>query len=187
MVLNCFCVSNDAKLNVFWAHIVKFNCMKVSIVVAIAENGVIGIDNGLPWRLSSDLKNFKKLTSGHTILMGRKTYESIGKPLPKRRNLVISRDPAYIAEGCEVFQSIEVALEAAKADSEVFVIGGAQIYRQVLPKADKIYLTRVKAEVKGDAFFEIENLDQWQVVSTQAFAAGEKDEYDFEVVELLQP
>lgn len=160
--------------------------MHISIVVATAENGVIGIENRLPWRLSSDLKNFKKLTSGHAILMGRKTYESIGKPLPKRRNLVISRDPAYQAEGCEVFQSIEAAIEAAQAqnETEVFVIGGAQIYRQVLPKADKIYLTRVKAAVEGDAFFEIDHLDQWKEVDTQVFAAGEKDEYDFEVVEL---
>lgn len=163
--------------------------MKISIVVAIAENGAIGIENRLPWRLSSDLKNFKKLTSGHAILMGRKTYESIGKPLPKRRNLVISRDPTYSAEGCEVFQSIEAAIEAAQAqaETEVFVIGGAQIYRQILPKADKIYLTKVKATVEGDAFFEIDNLDQWTTVNTQNFAAGEKDEYDFEVIELEAP
>lgn len=163
--------------------------MKISIVVAIAQNGAIGIENRLPWRLSSDLKNFKKLTSGHAILMGRKTYESIGKPLPKRRNLIISRDPAYTAEGCEVFQSIEAAIEAAQAqgETEVFVIGGAQIYRQILPKADKMYLTKVKAEVKGDAFFEIGNLDQWTTINTQTFAAGEKDEYDFEVIELDAP
>lgn len=163
--------------------------MKISIVVAIAQNGAIGIENRLPWRLSSDLKNFKKLTSGHAILMGRKTYESIGKPLPKRRNLIISRDPAYTAEGCEVFQSIEAAIEAAQAqgETEVFVIGGAQIYRQILPKADKMYLTKVKAEVKGDAFFEIGNLDQWTTINTQTFAAGEKDEYDFEVIELEAP
>lgn len=161
--------------------------MKISIVVAIAENGAIGIENRLPWRLSSDLKNFKKLTSGHAILMGRKTYESIGKPLPKRRNLVISRDVAYTAEGCEVFQSIDAAIEAAQAETEVFVIGGAQIYRQILPKADKIYLTKVKAIVEGDAFFEIDNLDRWTTLNTQTFAAGEKDEYDFEVIELEAP
>lgn len=160
--------------------------MKISIVVAIAQNGIIGIENKLPWRLSSDLKHFKRLTSQHAILMGRKTYESIGKPLPQRTNLVVTRNVAYKAEGCEVFQTIGEALDFARrsGESELFVIGGAQIYRQLLPKADKIYLTKVKADVTGDASFEIPNQEAWRIINTQHFAASEKDQYDFDIVEM---
>lgn len=160
--------------------------MKISIVVAIAQNGAIGIENKLPWRLSSDLKHFKRLTSGHAILMGRKTYQSIGKPLPKRTNLVVTRDKNYTAAGCEVFLSIDAALDLAKerGETEIFVIGGAQIYNQVLPKADKIYLTKVKANIEGDAFFEIKNLEEWKVINSQSFEAGEKDQYNFDIVEM---
>ncbi|OJJ19409.1 diacylglycerol kinase [marine bacterium AO1-C] len=160
--------------------------MKISIVVAVAENGVIGKDNQLPWRLSSDLKHFKKLTTGHAVLMGRKTYESIGKPLPKRTNLIITRNEAYQAAGCEVFASIEHALEFAQksGEDEVFVIGGAQIYQQVLPQVNTVYLTKVKAEVVGDAYFDLSLLNQFQTINTESIAVGEKDEYAFDIVEM---
>ncbi|HAS41962.1 MAG TPA: diacylglycerol kinase [Microscillaceae bacterium] len=160
--------------------------MKISIVVAVAENGVIGKNNQLPWRLSSDLKHFKKLTTGHAVLMGRKTYESIGRPLPKRTNLIVTRNQAYQAAGCEVFTSIDQALEFAQKsnETEVFIIGGAQIYQQILPKVDTVYLTKVKAEVVGDAYFDLRLLDQFKTVNTESVAAGEKDEFAFEIVEM---
>lgn len=164
--------------------------MKISIVVAVAENGVIGKNNQLPWRLSSDLKHFKKLTTGHAVLMGRKTYESIGKPLPKRTNLIITRNEAYEAPGCDVFTTIEQALDFAKsatvndAGNEVFVIGGAQIYQQIIPQVDTVYLTKVKAEVEGDAYFDLALLDQFKVINTQNVSADEKNEYDFDIMEM---
>ncbi len=160
--------------------------MKISIVVAVAENGVIGKDNQLPWRLSSDLKHFKKLTTGHAVLMGRKTYESIGRPLPKRTNLIVTRNTEYQAAGCEVFTSIEQALEFAQKanETEVFVIGGAQIYQQIMPQVDTVYLTKVKAEVVGDAYFDLSLLDEFKVVDTQSLPVGEKDEFAFDIVKM---
>ena len=160
--------------------------MKISIVVAVAENGVIGKDNQLPWRLSSDLKHFKKLTTGHAVLMGRKTYESIGRPLPKRTNLIVTRNTEYQAAGCEVFTSIEQALEFAQKanETEVFVIGGAQIYQQIMPQVDTVYLTKVKAEVVGDAYFDLSLLDEFKVIDTQSLPVGEKDEFAFDIVKM---
>lgn len=126
--------------------------MMISLIVAMAENRTIGKDNKLPWKLPADLQRFKKLTTGHAVIMGRKTFESIGRPLPQRQNIVISRNPNFKAAGIEVASSLSKALEAAKGD-EVFVIGGQQIYAEALALADRIYLTLIHEEIDGDAFF----------------------------------
>lgn len=130
--------------------------MKISFIAAISINRVIGRDNKIPWHLSEDLKRFKNLTLGHPVIMGRKTFESIGRPLPKRINIVITRDESYSPEGVEVTHSIEEAIELAKqkeGSEEIFIIGGGQIYSQSMHLADKLYLTIVDQEVEGDVFF----------------------------------
>jgi dihydrofolate reductase len=132
------------------------NHPKISIVVAIAEeNRAIGRDNKLPWEISSDLKRFKQITSGHPIIMGRKTFESIGRPLPNRTNIIITRDPLYAAEGCIVVNNLESALQKAKEkdSEEIFIIGGGEIFRLALPYVDRLYLTIVHQNVEGDVFF----------------------------------
>ncbi|MDD5388448.1 MAG: dihydrofolate reductase [Gallionellaceae bacterium] len=125
----------------------------VSVIAAMARNRVIGIDNALPWRLSEDLKHFKALTMGHHIIMGRKTYESIGKPLPGRTTVIVTRDPAYRVEGCLTAHSLDAAIAACAGDGEVFFVGGAELYAQVLPRADRLYLTEIQADYVGDAWF----------------------------------
>lgn len=163
--------------------------MLISMIVAVAENGVIGKDNTLIWRLSDDLKNFKRITSGHSIIMGRKTFDSIGRPLPNRTNIVISRDRNLQIDGCRVVSSLDEAFQvAAKFDGndEAFIIGGATIYEQALLFVDKVYLTKVKALPEGDAFFNISVFDSWEVVSKTSFKKDEKNEYDFEILELVK-
>ncbi|MCK6410492.1 dihydrofolate reductase [Thauera sp.] len=123
------------------------------IIAAVARNGTIGRDNGLPWRLKADLQHFRTLTLGHPILMGRKTWESLGRPLPGRRNLVVSRDADFRADGAECFTTAESALAAMADVPLLFVIGGAQLYAQLLARADRLELTEVKADVDGDAHF----------------------------------
>jgi len=139
--------------------------MKISIVVAMAANRVIGNNNRLPWHLPADLKHFKQTTMGKPILMGRKTWESIGRALPGRTNIVITRDENYAAPGCVVVHSIEAAMQAAQQQDEVMVIGGAEFYRQVLPRADTIYLTRIHQDFEGDAFFPELDETGWQEVA----------------------
>lgn len=132
------------------------NNPNISIVVAIAEgNRAIGRDNNLPWHIPSDLKRFKQLTSGHPIIMGRKTYESIGRPLPNRTNIVITRDTSYVAPGCIVVNDLNTALQKAKEldSEEIFIIGGGEIFKQALPLVTKLYLTIVHDSIKGDVFF----------------------------------
>lgn len=153
--------------------------MVLSIIVAAAENNVIGRDNGLVWRLSADLKRFKALTTGHTILMGRKTYESVGKALPNRRNIVISRNPDYRAEGCEVVLGVEEALELTKGEDEVFVTGGGTIYKELWDKADKLYLTVVHQECEGDTVIPPVDPGKWKEVSREEHQADEKNECDY--------
>ena len=128
--------------------------MQISLIVAIARNGVIGRDGDLPWRLPADLREFKRRTLGHHILMGRKTFVSLGRPLPGRPNVVLSRDPAFAAEGASVVQDLPTALGVAESagETEVFVIGGAALYAAALPVAQRIYLTRVHAQVDGDVY-----------------------------------
>ena len=144
--------------------------MKLSLIVAVSRNGVIGLNNQLPWYLPEDLKYFKSVTMGKPIVMGRKTYDSIGRPLPGRANIVITRDLAWSAPGVEVAQSLDAALALGKAAceaagaEEIMVIGGEQIYRMCIENADRLYLTQVDAEVEGDAFFPDIDLDAWHQV-----------------------
>lgn len=126
---------------------------RVSLIAAVASNGAIGKDGALPWRLPEDLRRFKETTLGHAVVMGRKTFESIGKPLPGRRNIVVSRQPDYSSPGIEVATGVEEALRLVSDDTEVFVIGGSEIYRQTLAFADRLHLTLVHHPVEGDAFF----------------------------------
>lgn len=157
--------------------------MTKSIYVAISQNGVIGKKNDLPWRLPSDLARFRQTTTGHPIIMGRKTHESIGRPLPNRTNIVITRDKDYKADGCIVVGSLEGAIKKAGGSDEIFIIGGSTIYEQALPFTDKIYLTRVKANVDGDVFF---NLDEsgWTQISSEPHLANGEDQYDYDFVVL---
>jgi dihydrofolate reductase len=138
----------------------------VSLVVAAAANGVIGRDNAMPWHLPEDLAHFKRLTLGQPVVMGRKTYESIlaslGRPLPGRTNIVVTRQPGFAAPGCTVVGSLDAALETARGAEEVFVIGGAEIYRLALPRAKRVYLTRIDAAFEGDATFPALDPAEWR-------------------------
>jgi dihydrofolate reductase len=136
----------------------------LSLVVAVAENGVIGRDNTLPWHLPADLRHFRRVTLGHSILMGRRTHEAIGRPLPHRRNIVLSRDPAYRAPGCEVVESLQTAIDRVGAEDELMVIGGAVLFWQTLPMAERIYLTRVRASPEGDVRFPPIDAMEWETL-----------------------
>ncbi|UDL89767.1 dihydrofolate reductase [Mesorhizobium sp. PAMC28654] len=155
--------------------------MDVAVYVAIAENDVIGRDGGLPWRLSTDLKRFKADTMGKPIVMGRKTYEGIGRPLPGRLNIVVTRDKDWRAEGIEVVHSLDDAIRLAKARAagaaEVCIIGGGQIYAQALPLADRLHVTHVLADVDGDAHFPPIDPKLWRIVQAEDIPAGEKDSH----------
>jgi dihydrofolate reductase len=161
--------------------------MNLSIIVAVAENNAIGKNNDLLWRLSADLKYFKKITSGHTIIMGRKTFDSIGKPLPNRRSIVITRDKDLKIEGAEVVNSLAAAISLCEKESEVFIIGGAEIYHQALPKANTIYLTKVHRSYDADVFFPELLPNEWKEVSREDYPADEKNEvpYSFCVLKRL--
>ena len=161
--------------------------MKISIVVAVAEKNVIGAKNKLPWYLSADLRRFKELTSGHHIIMGRKTYESIGKPLPNRTNIVITRNKNYKAEGCIVAHSLEEALKAAKEnkETEAFIIGGAEIFKEALPIADKIYLTKIHKNFEGDTFFPTIDNNHWIEISKEDDLIG-NDNLKFKFLTLVK-
>ena len=135
--------------------------MKISLIVAMASNRAIGLNNQMPWHLSADLKKFKKITMGAPILMGRKTYESIGRPLPGRTNIIISRNPSHSQPGCLVFNDIDKALASCGDAEEVFVIGGSDFYKSMLPVADTLYLTQIHREFPGDTFFPEIDADQW--------------------------
>lgn len=135
--------------------------MRISLVVAMSRNRVIGLNNRLPWRLPEDLKYFRALTWGKPIVMGRRTHDSIGRPLPGRRNIVVTRNAGYQAEGCTVVHDLEAAWKAADAE-EVMVIGGAELYAQTLHSADRLYLTLVDADFEGDAYFPDYDDDQWE-------------------------
>ncbi len=142
--------------------------MKLAIIVAVAKNGVIGRNNQLPWHLPQDLKYFKAVTLGKPVIMGRKTYESIGRPLPGRINIVISRNSAWVANGVEVAHSFDEAVQVAKRfdASETMIIGGAEIYRSALPAVQRVYLTRVDLTPEGDAFFAELDPAKWSLVSS---------------------
>ena len=154
----------------------------ISLIVAASENNVIGVQGELPWRLSADLKRFKALTMGKPIVMGRKTYESIGRPLPGRQNIVITRQEGYVADGCDVVASPEAAIEAASDAAEIMIIGGSHIYYEFLPQADRIYLTRVLADIEGDALLPELRDDEWRVVSGESLPADEDNDYATEFI-----
>ncbi len=153
-----------------------------SIIVAVSENNVIGKENGLPWKLSADLKRLKALTMGHHILMGRKTWESLGKPLPGRTNVVITTQKDYSAPGATVVNSLEEALTVSGGDNEIFIFGGAEIFKKALPWVNKVYLTRVHAKIDGDAFFPKLELLEWKIVDIHDYKADEKNEYDYSFI-----
>lgn len=157
--------------------------MSLSIIVAAAKNGVIGRDGDLPWRLSADLKRFKRITMGHPLVMGRKTWESIGKPLPGRTSVVVTRQQDFQAdyEAVRIVHALEEALKVAAelpGGEEIFLIGGAQLYAAALPSASKLYFTHVEAEVEGDAAFPEVDWTEWKLVKAEKVPADEKNEYD---------
>jgi len=158
--------------------------MKISMVVAMDAKGVIGRDNGLPWHLPADLQHFKRTTMGKPILMGRKTHESIGRSLPGRTNIVITRDSGYQADGCVVVHSIDAALEAAGDQDEIMVIGGAEFYRQVLPRTDTIYLTRIHESFDGDTRFPDLNAADWREVERSDQVADARNLHDYSFIRL---
>lgn len=154
--------------------------MTVAIIAAVAENGVIGRNNDLPWHLSADLKRLKMLTLGHHMIMGRRTFDSVGRPLPGRTTVVITHDPSYHVEGVETAHSLDEALAKAAGDDLVFVAGGTKIFEMALHRADRMYLTRVHAEVEGDTYFpEFDDVHEWQLVDSEHFEADEKNDYPY--------
>ena len=156
---------------------------EIVLIAAVARNGVIGRENALPWRLKADMAHFRAATLGHPVLMGRKTWESLGKPLPGRRNLVLTRQAGYAARGAEVFASPDAALAAVRDAVRVFVIGGAEIYRMMLPRADTLMLTEVDAEVVGDARFPAFERKRFREVARARSEAGAENEFAVELVE----
>lgn len=163
-------------------HLVDSLAGRVSILVAYDRNRAIGHGNKLPWYLPEDLKRFKALTMGHHIVMGRKTYESIGRPLPGRTNVVITRELGYLAEGSIVVDSLERALEMAKEDSEIFIIGGAQIFVQMLPFCDRMYATEIDATFDADTYFPEFDRASWMETSREHRAEDASNPYPFDFV-----
>jgi dihydrofolate reductase len=154
--------------------------MIVSIIAALSDNNVIGRGNRIPWRQSSDLKRLKALTMGHHLLMGRKTFQSLDRPLPGRTIIVITRDRSFHADGVLTAHSLERAIDMARLDDEVFIGGGSQIYEQALRLSDRMYLTRVHAEIVGDAFFpEFDDVTEWNLIDVEHCEADEKNEYPY--------
>lgn len=151
----------------------------LSVIAAVSRNGVIGRHNTLPWHLPEDLKRFRALTMGHPIIMGRRTYESLGRLLPGRQTVIVSRNPAYRVEGARVVATLPQALEVCARDAEAFVIGGAQLYQEALPLADRLYLTRIEADVEGDAFFPAYDGALWREVARESGASAEGLHYHF--------
>ena len=153
--------------------------MRLSIIVAMDDKQLIGKNNALPWHLPADLAYFKKTTTGKTVLMGRKTYESIGRPLPNRRNVIVSRNSDFVADGCEVVSSIDTALTLAKDEDEVMVMGGASFYQQMLPSADRLYITRIEGEYEGDAYFPNFNIDDFEEIYRESHLPDEKNPHHY--------
>lgn len=158
--------------------------MIISIIVAKSENNVIGKNNDLVWHLPADQKYFRETTMGHYVVMGRKTFESLNKPLPGRTNIVITRNPEFRAEGCVIVHNLDEAIEFCKKNrqQEIFILGGGEIYRQALPFTQKIYITEVKGVFDGDTFFPPLNPDDWKEVSREFHNTDEKHAYEFDFV-----
>jgi len=156
--------------------------MRLSIIAALSTNGVIGRDDGIPWRQSTDLKRLKSLTMGHHLIMGRKTFDSVGRALPGRINVVITRRPDFAAEGVTVVSTLEdaILIAAEAGDEEPFIAGGAEIFAMAIHRADRMYLTRVHADVEGDTMFpEFDDVSEWHLTDSEHFEADEKNEYPF--------
>lgn len=160
---------------------------QISIVVAISENNAIGKDNQLLWHLPADLKHFKEITSGHTIIMGRKTYDSIGRPLPNRRNIVITRSTDLQIPNVEVVNSLDAAISLCEGENEVFIIGGAEIYKHAIQFADRIYLTTVHQTYEADAYFPVLDKNEWKEVDKEFHSTDEKNSvaYTFSTLERI--
>ncbi len=154
----------------------------LSIIAAFDRNHLIGRDNSLPWRLPADLAFFKRTTMGKPVIMGRKTFESIGRPLPGRRNIIITRNPAFQAEGCEICASVEQALLRLEGHSEVMLIGGASLYQQMLARADNLYVTEIDEEFEGDAWFPDIPTDDWQEVWRENHSANDLNPHNYSFV-----
>lgn len=155
---------------------------RISIIVAMAQNRTIGINNTLPWRCPEDLKHFKTLTMGHHMIMGRKTFDSIGKPLPGRTTVVVTRNPDLKIDGCIVTHSLEEAISACNGDEEIFVVGGAELYTQAIPRADNIYLTEIQQDVMGDAHFPNYNHHDWKEVAREQHVQNSPQPLSFHFV-----
>ncbi|WP_373019108.1 type 3 dihydrofolate reductase [Thiomicrorhabdus sp.] len=159
--------------------------MRIAMIAAMAKNRVIGLDNDMPWHLPDDLKFFKAKTTGKPVIMGRKTFESIGsRPLPNRPNVVISRNVDLQLDGVSVFHSVDEALEAFKTEEEVIIMGGGQLYQQMLPRADRLYLTLIDAQIDGDTLFPDWTQFNWKQVEIQPHSADERHAYAFEFITL---
>ncbi len=156
--------------------------MSLSIIVAMAHNRTIGVNNTLPWRCPEDLKHFKALTMGHHMIMGRKTFDSIGKPLPGRTTVVVTRDKSLKIEGCVIAHSLQDAIAACKDDNEVFIVGGADIYAQSLQLADTLYITEIQQEVAGDAHFPEFDRSEWKEVSREHRSQQEPQPLEYHFV-----
>ena len=157
----------------------------ISIIVAIASNNTIGSANSMPWHLPEDFRHFKQVTMGKAVIMGRKTYESIGRPLPGRRNIVITRNTALRIEGCEMASSLDEAIALCNPAEENFIIGGGEIYRQAMPLADKLYITHIAAEFEGDTRFPTIG-SEWQEIAREEFPRGEKFPHPFAFVDYVR-
>lgn len=155
--------------------------MIVSSIVAVTRNGVIGKDNDIPWDLPKDMRYFKKTTMNHHIIMGRKNYEAMGNPLPKRTNIILTRDPFYISSSALVAHSIEEALSIAfdNGEEEAFIIGGGEIYKQSMPYWDRFYITEIEADIEGDVYFPEVDYSEWKLVSEEAHQKDDKNPYNF--------
>lgn len=158
--------------------------MNISIIVAMASNRAIGLDNRIPWHLSADLKKFKAITMGSPIVMGRKTYESIGQPLHGRMNIIISRNPNYQIKGCLVFNNVEKAIEAYQHYNEIFVIGGASLYQSMLPQANRLYLTQINKAFEGDTFFPVIKEKDWREIAHKGCAEDDIVDFSYSFVTL---
>ena len=161
---------------------------EVLAIYAVSENGVIGKDNDLPWHLPEDFRHFKRHTNGKTIIMGRKTFDSLGKPLPNRRHIVVTRNPHYQAEGIEITHSLTDALSLAQGDPEVYIIGGAMLFKEAFAKdlIDKVILTTVHADVEGDVIFHLPNEEEWEIIEVDARQADGKNEYAYTFKTLIK-
>lgn len=159
---------------------------KLSLIVAMDDNRLIGSNNGLPWRLPADLAFFKRTTMGKPIIMGRKTFESIGKPLPGRRNIVVTRDPGFSAEGCDIANSIDTAIDLCADAEEIMLIGGASLYQQALERATQLYITRIHHSFDGDTWFPEFDESAWKLQNREDHDAGHGNDYAYSFIKFVR-